>query len=91
LRGKSLEELNGETYEGALKAEAEGVKQALKKIDRPFIELKLQDFNYASVGALMGFFQYLAVYSSWLRNVDPFNQPDVEMSKDLGFERRFEK
>ena len=91
LRGKSLEELNGETYEGALKAEAEGVKQALKTNDRPFIELKLQEFNYASVGALMGFFQYLAVYSSWLRNVDPFNQPDVEMSKDLGFERRFEK
>ena len=91
LRGKTLENLEGETYEGALKSEAEGVKSALRDQDRPFVELKLEEFNYGSVGALMAFFQYLAVYSSWIRNVDPFNQPDVEKSKELGFEKRFEK
>jgi len=89
LRDKKLEEFHGKTYEGALKAEAEGVKKALENQGRPLVELELEEFNYSSVGGLMAFFQYLAVYSSWIRDVDPFNQPDVEMSKKLGFKERF--
>jgi len=91
LRGKTLGDLTGQNYENSLAAEAEGVKQALEDHEKPYVELKLNEFNYASVGGLMAFLQYLAVYSSWLRGVNPFNQPDVEKSKEIGFEKRFEK
>lgn len=91
LRGKTLRDLAGKSYENSLAAEAEGVKQALEDDQKPYLVLKLNEFNYASVGGLMAFLQYLAVYSSWLRGVDPFNQPDVESSKVIGFEKRFEK
>lgn len=91
IRGEKLGELDELSYEEALNAEAEGVQEALKQSSKPFIELKLKEFNYRSVGGLMAFLQYLAVYSAWERGVDPFNQPDVERSKNIGFKQRFEK
>lgn len=91
IRGRKLGELSGLSYEEALNSEAEGVKKALRKSSKPFIQFKLKEFNYRSVGGLMAFLQYLAVYSAWERDVDPFNQPDVEKSKNIGFKQRFEK
>lgn len=91
IRGRELGELDGKTYESSLRAESRGVKKALKQEDRPKIEISLEEFSPYAVGSLMAFLQYLAVYSSWLRDVDPFNQPDVEKSKNIGFEQRFEK
>ncbi|EHK02474.1 hypothetical protein HRED_04343, partial [Candidatus Haloredivivus sp. G17] len=49
------------------------------------------ELSYRSTGRFMAFLQYLAVYSSWLRDVDPFNQPNVEKSKNIGFKMRFEE
>ncbi|MFP4038670.1 MAG: hypothetical protein ACLFTA_02725 [Candidatus Nanohaloarchaea archaeon] len=89
LRGRKLEEFGMLSYEESLNAESQGVKEALESEDRPFIELELEEFSYSSVGGFMAFLQFLAVYSSWLRGVDPFNQPDVEKSKQKGFEARF--
>jgi len=91
LRGRELGDLDGKTYEASLEAESRGVKQALVESQRPKIELRLEELSYDSVGGFLAFLQYLAVYSSWLRDVDPFNQPDVEQSKKKGFEMRFEQ
>jgi glucose-6-phosphate isomerase len=91
LRTHQLGEFGGKTYEASLKAESEGVKQALDEKGRPRIELKLEELSYRSTGRFMAFLQYLAVYSSWLRDVDPFNQPNVEKSKNIGFKMRFEE
>ena len=91
IRGRELGALDGLSYEEALNSEIGGVKEALRQHSKPFIELKLKEFNYRSVGGLMAFFQYLAVYSAWERDVNPFNQPNVEKSKDIGFKKRFEK
>ena len=90
VRGRTLGELDGYSYEKSLSSEVEGVKEALSESSKPFIELELKEFNYKSVGGLMAFFQYLAVYSAWERGVNPFNQPDVEQSKNIGFKKRFE-
>lgn len=89
LRGRKLEELDGQKLEDSLNAEASGVKKALRNEDRPFIELKIEEISYGSIGEFMAFLQFLAVYSGWARDVNPFNQPDVEKSKKLGFEQRF--
>lgn len=90
LRGRKLGELDGETYSSALKSEFTGVEQALQEEERPFTVLSIQSVDYRSIGKLMAFLQYLAVYSAELREVDPYSQPDVEMSKKKGFERRFD-
>jgi glucose-6-phosphate isomerase len=45
--------------------------------------------NHDNVAQFMALLQFLPVYSGWLRDVDPFNQPDVEKSKNLGFKERF--
>jgi glucose-6-phosphate isomerase len=38
----------------------------------------------------MAFWQLYAVYSSLLRNVDPFDQPQVEGSKKISFDKRLQ-
>ena len=90
LRGHNLSDFDGKYYEDSLKAESEGVKDALEENGRPKVELRLNSLDYRAVGRLMAFLQYLAVYSSWLRDLDPFSQPNVDKSKEIGFEKRFE-
>lgn len=90
LRGKKLGDLDGKKLEESLRAEARGVKQALEEENRPFIEIDVGSVNYDNVAEFLAFLQFLPVYSGWLRDVNPFNQPDVEKSKNLGFEERFE-
>ena len=90
LRGRKLGELDGETYSSALESEFKGVEKALEEEERPFTVLSVQSVDYRSMGKLMAFLQYLAVYSAELRGVDPYSQPDVEMSKEKGFERRLD-
>lgn len=89
IRGRRLGELNGKTLQNSLKAEYQGVKQALDEEGRPSITVNLVDLSHESAGKLVAFLQYLAVYTAWLHEVDPFTQPDVETSKKLGFENRF--
>lgn len=55
-----------------------------KKI--PAIHLNLAEVSPRSVGQLVALFQYVAVYSAYLRNVNPFGQPQVERSKEITFE-----
>lgn len=89
LRGRELGELDGKTLRDSLHAEYKGVKKALDDEDHPNITINLTDISHRSAGKLVAFMQYLAVYSAWLRDVEPFTQPDVESSKKIGFEQRF--
>jgi len=73
----------------SLKAEYQGVKDAMDDGEMPNITLNITSVSHENMGKLVGLLQYVAVYSAWLRDVDPFNQPDVEKSKDIGFEERF--
>lgn len=89
IRGRKLEDLERNSYSEALGSEYLGVKHALDNKERPNATLTLEELSYSSAGELIAFMQYLAVYSAWLRGVNPFNQPDVEESKDIGFKERF--
>lgn len=89
IRGRELFDLDGQELKDSLKAEYQGVKDAMDDEDMPNITVQVDDVSHRSLGKLVAFMQYLAVYSAWLRGVDPFNQPDVEKSKELGFEERF--
>lgn len=89
IRGKKLGDLEQNSYSEALKSEYLGVKHAVDDEERPNVTLTLEELSYSSAGELIAFLQYLAVYSAWFRGVNPFNQPDVEKSKNIGFEERF--
>lgn len=90
IRGKKLVDLEDNTYSEALRSEYSGVKKALDDEERPNITLTLHELSFEAAGELVAFMQYLAVYSAYLRDVDPFIQPDVEKSKQIGFEERFD-
>lgn len=89
LRGRELGLLEGRSYQGSLESEYRGVKQALDQEDMPNVTVSFTEMSHEAAGKMVAFLQYVAVYSAWLRDVDPFTQPDVEKSKKLGFEQRF--
>ena len=89
IRGKKLSQLDNQKLADSLKAEYQGVRDALDEEGIPNITITLTDVSHRTLGKLVAFLQYVGVYSAWLRNVEPFNQPDVEKSKEIGFNERF--
>ncbi|MGM5481899.1 MAG: hypothetical protein ACQESF_00410 [Nanobdellota archaeon] len=57
-----------------------------KKI--PVCCLNLEKTDTQTIGEFMGFWQYMAVFSSLIRDVNPYDQPQVERSKEISFEKR---
>ncbi|MFB6245806.1 MAG: hypothetical protein ABEJ03_05675 [Candidatus Nanohaloarchaea archaeon] len=90
IRGRKLGDLDGMEMQESVMSEYRGVRKVLEERDRPHVNLNLTELSHEGAGELMAFLQYLAVYSAWLRDVNPFDQPDVERSKKIGFESRFE-
>ena len=91
LRDRKLSELDGQSLSDSLEAEYRGVRDALSDEDMSSMTLHLSELSYSAAGELIAFLQYLAVYSAKLRDVNPYNQPDVEKSKRIGFEERFKQ
>ncbi|MDO8627393.1 MAG: glucose-6-phosphate isomerase, partial [Candidatus Diapherotrites archaeon] len=54
----------------------------------PVISIAIDKVDEENIGELIGFFQWLAIYSALLRDVNPFDQPQVENSKKISFEYR---
>jgi glucose-6-phosphate isomerase len=90
LRGGSISDISGVPYEKALDFEFLGtyMDAVAKKI--PVIVVAVDKINAFSVGEFMAFWQYVAVYSSVLRGVNPYDQPQVESSKEISFKMRKE-
>ncbi len=79
-----LESLEGIPLDQALRCEYEGTIQAAKDANIPHIHIKIPDFTPQSAGQLLAFCQYaFGVYPSLLRDVNPFDQPAVEASKEI--------
>ncbi|MFB6208729.1 MAG: hypothetical protein ABEJ56_01175 [Candidatus Nanohaloarchaea archaeon] len=89
IREEKLSGLRDQELSHSLESEYMGVKEALDEEDMPNITLNLTDVSHRNLGRFVAFLHYLAVYSAWFRDVDPFTQPDVEKSKKRGFEQRF--
>ena len=88
--GIPLKSLMGERLADAMRFEYEGVKGAADAIAIPNATVTLDVLNPGTLGELIGFWEYVAVYSALLRGVDPFDQPGVEASKRLSREKRLE-
>ncbi len=74
LAGKSLSFVNNKAYEGTLKAHSEhgGI---------PNITITLDTMNAFTLGELLYFFMKACAMSAYLLDVNPFNQPGVEIYK----------
>jgi glucose-6-phosphate isomerase len=85
LRDGRLGELDGISFAKALELELRGVEHHSKAQRIPFVRLTVNRITPFSVGEFMAFWHYVAVYSAWLRGVDPFDQPQVELAKKVSF------
>jgi glucose-6-phosphate isomerase len=88
LRDGTLRDIHGIPVQKGIHFEYESNKQDTIERGIPLITLELDRINEESTAELMALLQYMGVYSSWLRGVDPFDQPHVETSKELGFQMR---
>lgn len=73
LAGKKLSYINKKAYEATLNAHTEG--------HTPAIVLNIAKMDAYNLGNLMYFFFRACAFSAYLLNVNPFNQPGVEIYK----------
>jgi glucose-6-phosphate isomerase len=77
LQGRSLGEL--------LEAEYRSTSTALARMGRMHQTVRVSDLSAATVGELLMFFQLATGYAGVWYGVDPFDQPGVELAKQLTY------
>lgn len=87
---KQLSDFNGVNLRDSLEAEYKGTKQRADDLNIPNLTLDLSSVNSETLGEYILFWHMFAIYSAYLRNLNPFNQPAVEASKEISFKERFE-
>jgi glucose-6-phosphate isomerase len=90
LKSSSLFELNKIPLSYAMHSEFFGTWEDAKTHRIPCVALHVGSMDATEIGAYAAFWQIYAVYSSLLRDVDPFDQPQVESSKKISWEQRLE-
>jgi glucose-6-phosphate isomerase len=78
---KSLAKLAPYTLGTLMKAELEGTLSAMTEKKRPFIHLAVSELNEHTLGELIFFFESLTVLMGEYLNINPFDQPGVELGK----------
>jgi len=88
LRDGKLSDLDGLSLSKALSFEYKANLMEADEYKIPIISISVEKCDEFNFGEFMALMQYIAVYSSILRDVNPFDQPEVEHSKDVSFELR---
>jgi len=88
IKGHHLADINRIPLESALHYELLGTMEDARISGIPLAHLSVAGFSSGEIGSLTAFWQLYAVYSSVLRQVDPFDQPQVENSKRISFDKR---
>jgi glucose-6-phosphate isomerase len=79
--------LAGRTAGDLVAAQAEALPQALAKAGRPVRTFDLARLDEASLGALLMHMMLETILAAHLMGVDPFDQPAVELAKQITRER----
>ncbi|HLB32565.1 MAG TPA: hypothetical protein VJL27_03370, partial [Patescibacteria group bacterium] len=77
--------LDGANLQHSLSSEAQGTMADAKEQGIPFAHLEIDKLTPAAAGEYLVFWQFVAYYLSVLEDVDPFDQPQVERSKEISF------
>lgn len=88
LRGRSLAHIHQQSLARSFQSEYEGTVTHAKESGMQTIEVSLSDISGYEIGNLMAFWHYVSVFSSLLRGVNPYDQPEVERSKEIAFALR---
>ncbi|HII72469.1 TPA: hypothetical protein HA265_06970 [Candidatus Woesearchaeota archaeon] len=88
LRDGTLSDIDKVAYAKAFSFEYQGTYKDAVNSRIPVATVTLDKISPFSIGEFLGFWHYVAVYSAMLRQVDPFDQPQVENSKKISFELR---
>lgn len=82
-----LDVMAGRTVGDLVAAQSHGVPDALAKAGRPVRAFELARLDERTVGALLMHFMIETILAGRLLGVDPFDQPAVELGKQLSRER----
>ncbi len=85
--GKDLPEawsyLRGARFGDLLQAEGLGTQMALTKTGTPLVELRMGTTGEEEAGRLMALLEIATVLTGWLLDINPLDQPAVELGKRL--------
>jgi len=85
-----LGDLDGIPLHRALSFEWHANMEDVRLHNIPLAHLSIDQLNEEQLGEFVAFWQLYAVYSSLLRAVNPFDQPQVEASKKISFDKRLQ-
>lgn len=88
VRGHALFDLNKIPLASSQSFELQGTLESARLKDLPVMHMNLSSVSSVEVGRFVAFWQMFAVYSSILRVVNPFDQPEVEAGKQISFDKR---
>ncbi len=88
IKNRVFFDINKIPLEKSLGFELTGTLENARIKSIPLAHLSISNFTAREIGQFAAFWQLYAVYASLLRNVDPFNQPQVEDSKNISFNKR---
>lgn len=77
--------LGNRTLNELLKAEEEATRMALTKENRPNLTVSLPKITPETVGQMIYMFELATAYAGELFDIDAFNQPGVELGKQLTY------
>jgi len=88
IKNQPLFTLNKISLEDSLRFEMEGTIEDAKINGIPLAHLSIVSRTPYAIGEFTAFWQLYAIYASLLRGVNPFDQPEVEASKEISFSKR---
>ncbi len=90
IKGHALFDVGKIPLAKSLESEAVGTMEDARISGIPLAHIDIDGFTANEIGQLIAFWQFYAVYSSVLRGVNPFDQPQVENSKNISFNKRLQ-
>ncbi len=88
LKTHTLKVLDGIPLQSLLQIEKDATLEDAKLKNIPAVDMTIENIDSKHIGEFMAFWQLFAVYSSVFRGVNPFDQPQVETSKQISFTKR---
>lgn len=81
LSCETLAHLGGKRFDEITRAELAGVRAGLAEVQRPSSTIRLEKLNAETMGGLLMLLEAATAIAGSLLDVDPFNQPGVELAK----------
>lgn len=78
-----FEYISGHSLKDILKAEEAGTSRALKEAGMPHLTVAMEKLDEYHLGALLMAYQIQIAYMGMLYEINPFNQPGVELGKKI--------